>query len=90
MFKNPPHGPKLAQSDYHLFLHLMKFLVGQSLKSDSEKKYVQTERLASNLFLMKAYKKLVSLQDRSINLHGEYIKKNSLIYTPTSCNKDIF
>jgi hypothetical protein len=51
MFKNPPHGPDLAQSDYHFFLYLMKFLVGQSLKNDSEKKDVlQAERLASNLF----------------------------------------
>ena len=39
----------------------MKLLVGQSLKSDSEKKdVVQAERLASKLFFMKAYKKLVS------------------------------
>jgi hypothetical protein len=61
MFKNPPHGPELVQSDYNFFLHLMKFLVGQSLRSDSEKKdVVQAERLASNLFLIKAYKKLVS------------------------------
>jgi len=91
MFKNPSHGPDLVQSDYHFFLHLMKFLVGQSLKSDSEKKnIVQAERLASNLFLMKAYKKLVSRQQKSINLHGDYIKKKFNVYTATSCNKDIF
>jgi len=61
MFMNPPQGPDFAQSHYHFFLYLMKFLVGQSLKSDSEKKdVVQAERLASNLFFMKAYKKLVS------------------------------
>jgi hypothetical protein len=60
MFKNPPHGLDLAQSDYHYFLYLMKNLVGQSLKSDSEKKDVaQTGRLASKLFFMKAHKKLV-------------------------------
>jgi len=61
VFKNPPHSPDLAQSDYHFFLYFMKFLVGQSLKSDSEKKdVVQAERLASKLFFMKAYIKLVS------------------------------
>jgi len=61
MFKNPPHSPDLAQNDYHFSLCLMKFLLGQSLKNDSEKKdVVQADRLASNLFFMKAYKKLVS------------------------------
>lgn len=36
-----------------IILHLMKFLVGQSLKSDSEKKdVVQAERLASNLVFL--------------------------------------
>jgi hypothetical protein len=37
-FDNPPYSPDLASSDYSLFLHLNKFLAGQSLRSDQEKK----------------------------------------------------
>jgi len=52
MFKNPPHGPHLAQRDYHFFLYLMKFFVGQSLKRDSDKKDgVQAESHDTNFFL---------------------------------------
>jgi hypothetical protein len=76
MFKNPPHAPKLAQHDYHLFLHPMKFLLVQILKSDLEKKKSCSGKdLPASFFFMKAYKNLVSWQDKFINLHGDCTEK---------------
>jgi hypothetical protein len=39
-FEDPQYGPEVAPDDYHLFLHLNKGLVSQSLRSDQETKDV--------------------------------------------------
>jgi hypothetical protein len=41
IFEHLPYSLDLAPSDYHLFLHLKKFLAGQSLRSDqvTERRY---------------------------------------------------
>ena len=36
VFNHPPHIADLAPSDFHLFLHLKKFLYGQRFQNDRE------------------------------------------------------
>ena len=35
-FSHPPYSPDLALSNFHLFLHMKKFLAGQKFESDDE------------------------------------------------------
>jgi len=35
---HPPYSPDLALSDYHLFLHMKRFLAGKQFHSDEEVK----------------------------------------------------
>jgi len=35
---HPPHSPDLSPSDYHLFLHLKKFLGGKRFDDDDDLK----------------------------------------------------
>jgi GMP synthase-like glutamine amidotransferase len=35
---HPPYSPDLAPSDYHLFLHMKRFLAGKQFHSDAEVK----------------------------------------------------
>jgi hypothetical protein len=37
-FEHPPYSPDLRPCDCHLFLHLKKFLAGQSMRSDQKTK----------------------------------------------------
>jgi hypothetical protein len=46
-FEHPSYSPDLAPSDYHLFLHLKKFLAAQCLRSDQETKDVVRDQLGS-------------------------------------------
>ncbi|KAJ4442478.1 hypothetical protein ANN_04064 [Periplaneta americana] len=43
----PPYSPDFAQSDFHLFLHLKKFLGGQRFDGDNEVKTAVREWFAS-------------------------------------------
>jgi len=38
VFDRPPYSPDLAPSDYHLFMHLQKWLASQSFEDDDRLK----------------------------------------------------
>jgi transposase len=44
---HPPHSPDLAPSDFHLFLHLKKFLAGQRFDNDEDVKRAVQKWLSS-------------------------------------------
>jgi histone-lysine N-methyltransferase SETMAR len=75
VFEHPPYSPDLAPSDFHLFLHLKRFLVAERLSSDDEVKtavqhYVKT--LAAD-FYDEGIHKLAPRYDKCLNLSGDYV-----------------
>ena len=75
IFKHPPYNPNLAPSDYHSFLHLTKFLVGKSLKSEQEIKDTAQDRRKglAMTFSDKGIQNPVPLYDKCLNLQCDYI-----------------
>ena len=72
----PPYSPDLAPSDYHLFLHLKKFLGGKQLDDDDLKDAVQkwlTSQAAA--FCEEGIQKLVHRYDKCLSNGGEYVEK---------------
>jgi histone-lysine N-methyltransferase SETMAR len=47
MNQPPPKSPDLAPSDFHLFLHLKKFLAGQRFNNDKDVKRAVQKWLSS-------------------------------------------
>ena len=75
-FSHPPYSPDLAPSDFHLFLHLKKFLAGQKFESDDEIKGNVQQWLKSQAaeFFEAGILKLVPRYDKCLNLHGDYVE----------------
>jgi histone-lysine N-methyltransferase SETMAR len=74
---HPPHSPDLAPSDFHVFLHLKKFLGGRRfLENDDVKEAVITRfSLQAASFYDAGIQKLVPRYDRCLNNGGNYVEK---------------
>ena len=74
---HPPYSPDLKPSDFHLFLHLKKFLGGKRFDDvDDLKDAVQkwlTSRAAA--FYEEGIQKLVTRYDKCLNNDGEYVEE---------------
>ncbi|KDR24502.1 hypothetical protein L798_10791, partial [Zootermopsis nevadensis] len=74
-----PYSPDLAPSDFHLFLHLKKFLSGQCqrFENDREAEMVVTQWVPSQAadFYDTGIQKLVPRYDKCLNSGGEYVEK---------------
>jgi histone-lysine N-methyltransferase SETMAR len=73
----PPYSPDLAPSDFHLFLHLKKFLAGQHFNNDEDVKRAVQKWLSSQAatFYDEGIQKLVSRYDKCLNNGGNYVEK---------------
>jgi len=73
----PPYSPDLAPSDYHLFLHLKKFLGTKRFDDDDDLKDAVQKWLTSQAaaFYAEGIQKLVPLYGKCLNNGGEYVEK---------------
>ena len=74
---HPPYSPDLAPSDFHLFLHLKKFLAGQRFENDDDLKDAVKKWLTSQAaaFYEEGVQKLVPRYDKCLNNGGDYVEK---------------
>jgi len=73
---HPQYSPDLAPSDYHLFLHLKKFLGGKRFDDNELKDGVQkwlTSQAAASY--EEGIQKLVPHYNKCLNNGGEYVEK---------------
>ena len=73
---HPPYSPDLAPSDFHLFLHLKKFLGSNQFDDNDLKDAVQkwlTLQVAA--FYEEGIQKLVPHYDKCLNNGGKYVEK---------------
>ncbi|PNF28924.1 hypothetical protein B7P43_G18320 [Cryptotermes secundus] len=79
VFNHPPYSPDLAPSDFHLFLHLKKFLSGerQHFENDREAEMVVTQWFQSQAadFYDTGIQKLVPRYDKCLNFGWDYVEK---------------
>ncbi|PNE09423.1 hypothetical protein B7P43_G15432 [Cryptotermes secundus] len=79
VFNHPPYSLDLAPSDFHLFLHLKKFLSGerQHFENDREAEIVVTQWVQSQAadFYDTGIQKLVPWYDKCLNSGGDYVEK---------------
>ncbi|KAJ4445259.1 hypothetical protein ANN_07060 [Periplaneta americana] len=73
------NSPDWAPSDFHLFLHLKKFLGGQRFDGDDEVKTAVWEWFASQpgKFYNEGIERLVPRLDKCLNNGGDYVEKNN-------------
>jgi histone-lysine N-methyltransferase SETMAR len=74
----PPYSQDLAPSDFHLFLHLKKFLAGQRFNNDEDTSKEQCKKWLSSqaaTFYDEGIQKLVSRYDKCLNNCGNYVEK---------------
>jgi len=72
----PPYSHDLAPSDFHLFLHLKKFLGGKRFDEDDLKDAVQkwlTSQVAA--FYEEGIQKPLPRYDKCLNNGGKYVEK---------------
>jgi hypothetical protein len=77
VFEYPPYSPNLTSNDFHLFLHLKRFLTAERFSSDDEVKTAMqhwVKALAADFF-DEGIQKLVPRYDRCLNLGGDYVEK---------------
>ncbi|GFX10618.1 histone-lysine N-methyltransferase SETMAR [Trichonephila clavipes] len=74
---HPPCSPDLAPSDYHLFMHLKKHLVGQHHSDDDEVKTTVKQWLSNQAasFFDDGIQKLVPRYDKCLNSNRNYVEK---------------
>ncbi len=74
---HPPYSSDLAPSDFHLFLHLKKFLGGKRFDDDDDLKDAVQKWLTSQAaaFYEEGIQKLVPRYDKCLNNGGEYVGK---------------
>ena len=72
-----PYSPDLAPSDYHLFLHLKKFLGGKRFDDDGDLKDAVQECLTSQAtaFYEEGIQERVPLYDKCLNINGDCVEK---------------
>ena len=73
---HPPYSPDLALSDYHLFLHMKRFLAGKQFHSDAEvettiNNWVQQQAVD---FFDTGIQKLVT-RYKCLDSAGDYVEK---------------
>jgi len=72
---HPPYSPDLAPIDFHLFLHLKKFLGGKRFDDDLKdavQKWLTSQAAA---FYEKGIQKLVPRYGKYLNNGGKYVEK---------------
>ena len=74
---HPLYSPDLVPSDYHLFLHLKKFLGGQQFDDDDDLKDAVQKWLTSQVvaFYEEAIQKLVHRYDKCLNNGDKSVEK---------------
>ena len=73
---HPQYSPDLAQSDYHLFLHLRKFLGGKQFDNEDDlKDAVQKWLTLQAAAFYESIQKLVPRYDKFLNNGGDYVEK---------------
>ncbi|KAJ4430938.1 hypothetical protein ANN_19531 [Periplaneta americana] len=78
LFDHPPYSPDLAPSDFHVFLHLKKFLSsGERFGNDEELKTSVTRWFHSQAaeFYDRGIQKLIPRYDKCLNSDGGYVEK---------------
>jgi hypothetical protein len=67
----------MSSWDFHLFLHLKKFLAGQCFNNDEDIKRAVQKWLSSQAatFYDEGIQKLVSCYDKCLNNGGNYVEK---------------
>ncbi|PNF35627.1 hypothetical protein B7P43_G01883 [Cryptotermes secundus] len=79
VYNYPPYSPDLAPSDFHLFLHLKKFLSSerQHFENDREVEMVVTQWFQSQVadFYDTGIQKLVPRYDKCLSSGGDYVEK---------------
>ena len=78
LFPHPPYSPDLAPSDFHVFLHLKKFLSsGERFHNDEELKTSVTRWFNSQAaeFYDTGIQKLIPRYDKCLNSGGGYVEK---------------
>jgi len=75
--EHPPYSPDLSPSDFHLFLHLKKFLGGKRFEGDDNLKDAVQKWLTSQAaaFYEEGIQKLVPCYDKCLNNGDEYVEK---------------
>ena len=75
--KDPLYSPDLVPSDYHLFLHLKRFLGGKRFDDDNDLKDAVEKWLTSQVaaFYEEDIQKLVPRYNKCLNNGGEYVEK---------------
>jgi len=77
VFDHPPYSPDLEPSDYHLFMHLKKWLASQSYEEDDRLKTDVTtwfKSLAADFFDTEI-RKLVPRYQKCVEVRGDYVEK---------------
>jgi hypothetical protein len=74
---HPPYSPDVAPSDFHVFLHLKKFLGGRRFLEDDDVKEAVNTLFSSQAasFYYAGRQKLVPRYDKCLNNCGNYIEK---------------
>jgi hypothetical protein len=74
---HPSYSPDLAPSDFHVFLHLKKFLGGRRLLEDGDVKEAVNTWFSSQAasFYDAGIQKLVPRYDKCLNNGGNYVEK---------------
>ena len=74
---SPPYSSDLAPSDFHLLLHLKKFLGGKRFDDDDDLNVAVQKRPTSQAtaFYEEGIQKLVPHYDKCLNNGGEYVEK---------------
>jgi len=74
---HPPYSPDLAPSDYHLFLHLKKFLGGKRFDDDGDLKNAVQKWITwqAAAFYEEGIQKFVPRYDKCLNNGGKYVEK---------------
>ena len=74
---HPPYSPDLTPSDFHLFLHLKKFLGGKWFDDNDDLKVAVQKWLISQVaaFYEEGTQKLVARYDKCLNNGGKYVEK---------------
>ena len=74
---HPLYSPDLTPSDFHLFLHLKKFLGGKRFDDDEDLNDAVQKCLTSQAaqFYEEGIQKLVPCYNKCLNNGGEYMEK---------------
>jgi len=74
---HPPYSPDLLPSDYHLFLHMKRFLAGKQFRSDAEVETTVNNWLQQQAvdFFDTGIQKLVTRYNKCLDSYGGYVEK---------------